>query len=459
MSEPETGRNLSIPQQLTYGLPNFAMNLSGALFAGWLTYFYLPPDDQAAAGKVALVAASAFAVAQLIGRIIDAVADPLVGYWSDRSSARMGRRLPFLLYGSPILAIAFGAMWFPPFEPGSFLNSAFLVGAMCFYWFAFTLVVAPYFALLPEIARSNRQRVGLSSYMAGFTVLGLAVGGVFIGNMQESLPEGVTLLGIHIPSGIQLMAIISSVLLLVMFWIPLVNIREEPYSKKKAVPKGLFKGIAVAFRNPAFRTYLAMAALIQMGLTIVVATMPYMATQVLEAPKGGTGLIPHGSGESWAGYLQGGVVLLAALLIPLVNILVPRFGKKKLFVATGIMMTVLLLAAPIAGLFPDPAIPALVIFGLLAFPVATALVLPNAIYADVVDFDAERSGIRREGIYTGATALVTKAAIGLSQASVVGLLALGNTRGDSRGIVLCFPLGAVFVAIGTAWFSRHPIEK
>ena len=61
MNQTPKGK-LTVGQQLTYGLPSFAMNLSGALFGGWLTYFYLPPESQQAVGRVALVAASAFAV-------------------------------------------------------------------------------------------------------------------------------------------------------------------------------------------------------------------------------------------------------------------------------------------------------------------------------------------------------------------------------------------------------------
>jgi GPH family glycoside/pentoside/hexuronide:cation symporter len=457
MHEPSATPKLTLGQKTTFGLPSFAMNLSGALFGGWLTYFYLPPED-AGAGKIALVAASAFAVAQLVGRIVDAIADPLVGYWSDRSRNRLGRRLPFLLFGGPILAAAFLALWFPPFAPGSLANSTYLVATLCFYWFAFTLVVAPYFALIPEIAESSQERVHLSSSMAIFTVLGLAVGLGAVGSAQDNLPDGITLLGWHIPSGIQFMAVLAAVSLLFLFWAPLINIRERPYSEEKAVPKGLFKGLAIAFKNPAFRTYLAMAALIQMGLTMVIASIPYLATQILAAAPGESGLIPHEDGETWAGALQAVVVVLAALFIPLVNVLTARLGKRRLFVLSGIIMTVVLLLTPATALFPDPAIPAILLFVSLAFPVSAALVLPNAIYGDVVDFEAERTGVRREGTYTGATALLTKAGIGLAQASVVGLLALGNTRAEPLGIFLCFPAGAVFVAIGTWIFSKHPID-
>lgn len=457
MSESPQKSRLTMGQKTTFGLPSFAMNLSGALFGGWLTYFYLPPED-AGAGKVALVAASAFAVAQLVGRIVDAIADPLVGYWSDRSRNRMGRRLPFLLFGGPVLAISFLALWFPPFAPGSLANSSYLVATLCFYWFAFTLVVAPYFALIPEIATSSQERVHLSSSMAIFTVLGLAVGLGAVGTLQSNFKDGITILSFHIPSGIQIMAVLASLSLLVLFWAPLINIRERAYSEEKAVPKGLFKGLAVAFKNPAFRTYLAMAALIQMGLTMVIASIPYLTTQVLAAAPGEEGLILHEDGESWAGALQATVVVLAALCIPLVTILTNRLGKRRLFVIAGIVMTVVLTLTPATGLFPDPAIPAILLFVALAFPVSTALVLPNAIYGDVVDFEAARTGVRREGTYTGATALLTKAGIGLAQAAVVGLLALGNTRGSPIGIYLCFPAGAVFVAIGTWVFSKHPID-
>jgi len=450
---------LSFWQKLAYGLPSLPMNLSGVLFGGWLTYFYLPPTGEAGGGRVALVAASAFAVAQLVGRIVDAIADPLVGYWSDRSRMKMGRRRPFLFLGAPLLALSFAALWTPPFAPGSFANSVYLVVTLCFYWFAFTVVVAPYVALLPEIAETNRERVTLSSVMAIFTVLGLAVGASVTGTLQENLPQGIILVGIHIPTGIQVMAFITALLLLVMFWVPVFTVREKPHGVRKEVPKGLFRGIATAFGNPAFRTYLAMASLVQMGLTVVVATLPYLATQVLASAPGEDGLIPAESGESWAGFMQGGVVVLAALFIPLVNALVPRLGKKRLFLVAGVFMTVLLFLSPVVALFGDPAIPAIALFSLLAFPVSISLVLPNAIYADVVDFDAEQSGIRREGIYTGATALVTKAAIGVSQAAVVGLLLLGNSRENPAGIHLCFPLGAVLVAVGTLIFTRHPITK
>ncbi len=457
MSDTPQSPKLTVGQKTTFGLPSFAMNLSGALFGGWLTYFYLPPEDSGA-GKVALVAASAFAVAQLVGRIVDAIADPLVGYWSDRSRNKMGRRLPFLLFGGPILAVAFLALWFPPFEPGSFANSSYLVGTLCFYWFAFTLVVAPYFALIPEIAETSKERVQLSSSMAIFTVLGLAVGLGAVGSLQSNFKEGVTILGFHIPSGIQLMAVLAAVSLLILFWAPLLNIREKPFSEEKAVPKGLFKGLAIAFSNPAFRTYLAMAALIQMGLTMVIASIPYLATQILAAPPGQEGLIPYEDGESWAGALQAAVVVLAALCIPLVNILTTHLGKRRLFVLAGMIMTVVLLLTPATALFSDPAIPAILLFVTLGFPVSAALVLPNAIYGDVVDFEASRTGVRREGTYTGATALLTKAGIGLAQAAVVGLLALGNTRVSPLGIYLCFPAGAIFVAIGTWIFSKHPID-
>jgi GPH family glycoside/pentoside/hexuronide:cation symporter len=450
---------LRLSQQLTFGLPQFAMALSGLLFSEWLMYFYLPPDEQISAGRVALVAGSWFAAAMLIGRVFDAFADPLVGYWSDRTRSRMGRRLPFLLYGAPVLAATFTGLFFPPFAPGSMANNLYIIVSYVLYNAAFTLVVAPYCALIPEVAVGNRQRVALSSWMAVFVALGNVVGAVVIGTVVQELPQGVTVAGVTVGSGIQVMALVLGVLLMLLFWVPLVNIRERPWSAEKQVPPGLVKGILSTFKNPAFLSYLGIACLMQMGVTVIVAMLPYLATQVLEAPAGQERLIAAGEGNAWAGYIFGVVIVFAALFLPLVNYLVPRVGKKKLFLGCGWVMIGVLCAIPLLTWLPDPGIGALPLFALLAFPVSVSLVLPNAIYADVVDWEAERTGIRREGIYTGATAFVTKAGLGLAQAIAVPLLVLGNSRSNPTGILLAFPVAAVLILVGLLVFRKHPIEK
>ena len=114
--EAAPGARLSIAQKLTYSLPQVGINITGIMIAQWLTYFYLPPEGGT---RPRLVSAAVFAGLMFAGRLVDAVADPLIGYWSDRTRSRWGRRMPFIVLGTPLLAVSFAAIWFPPFAPGS----------------------------------------------------------------------------------------------------------------------------------------------------------------------------------------------------------------------------------------------------------------------------------------------------------------------------------------------------
>jgi glycoside/pentoside/hexuronide:cation symporter, GPH family len=451
--------DLRVDQKLSYAVPNFAMAAGGALFGQWLTYFYLPPDAEIAKGRAALVSAGLFAALMLAGRVVDALADPLIGYWSDRTRSRMGRRLPFMLVATPFLALFFGMMWFPPFEPGSTGNAVYLAVSLFGYWFFFTAVVAPYLALLPEIAVTTHSRVNLSSYMAIFTMLGTVVASILIGYWQSAYPEGVDLFGVHIGSGIQLFAIVAIIATLFLFWAPLLNIRETPHSAKKEVPAGLFKGTLSTFKNKAFLTYLGIACLFQMGLVMVVTALPYLCTQILERLPGEDGIVGPGEGEAWAGYLMAILVVLAVIWVPFVNKIVARVGKKRLMVGSGLVFGAAISSIAAVPLLPDPAVGMIAAIVVMSFPAACGFVLPYAIAADVVDHDELTTGVRREGIYTGATAVITKGALGLASAAVVGLLTFGNSREDPLGLILIGPVSAFFVLLGTWVFSKHPIDE
>ena len=91
----------------------------------------------------------------------------------------------------------------------------------------------------------------------------------------------------------------------------------------------------------------------------------------------------------------------------------------------------------------------------LSLPTAIALVMPAVLFADVIDYDETLSGLRREGLYNGAVALLTKWAEGLGRALVVGLLVLGSTREDAMGIWLSAPIAGIIILLGFVVFVRR----
>lgn len=105
---------------------------------------------------------SAYGLARLIGGVVDSLADPFVGHYSDRSPSPLGRWREFLIIGIVPMVVIPGLLFFQPGEPGSFSVFLYLTVMLSLYYIFFTIYVAPYLALIPEIARTERHRVELS---------------------------------------------------------------------------------------------------------------------------------------------------------------------------------------------------------------------------------------------------------------------------------------------------------
>lgn len=459
---------LTLWQKTAYSLPQVGINLMGVMIAQWLTFFYIPPEDDA---RAPLVGAGVFATLMVIGRLVDGVADPLVGHWSDKTRSRWGRRMPFVVLGTPALVLTYACMWFPPDQVATKGNAAFLGAFLVLYWIAFTVVVGPYYALLPEIARSTRERVSLSAVMAVFTAIGTLAASVLAGLWQSKRPDGVVWFGVEIGSAFQAFALLSAVATAVSFLLMPLGVRETPHDVSKEVTASLPQNLKTAFQNESFRSFLGLAVLVQLGTLTFVTGLPYLCTTVLERASHAwsfgpfvlqwtePGLVGPGEGEAWTGTLQGILFGVALLVLPVVNRVAEKWGKNRLMIGAGIVFAVALSLVPAAVLFPDPAVPMVAMVVVLGFPASCALVLVNAIAADVVDYDEQLTGKRREGIYAGASALVAKTAQGLGPAIVVWLLAsFGASRSNPTGILLVGPVAGALIGLGTWIFSKTPIR-
>ncbi|MGD8240068.1 MAG: MFS transporter, partial [Armatimonadota bacterium] len=168
---------LSWQHRILYGMGYLSIALTTDMTLAWLMKRYRP--DPADIRWNVLASAGAFAAAMVVGRVVDAVADPLVGFWSDRVRTRWGRRKPFILLGAPLLALTFVLIWTPPTPTQSLLNGVYLAVIASVFLFAFTVVVCPYLAMLPEIAADPTERVRLTACQGAFNIVG-AVGGMVL---------------------------------------------------------------------------------------------------------------------------------------------------------------------------------------------------------------------------------------------------------------------------------------
>ena len=104
-------------------------------------------------------------------RLFDAVTDPLIGYLSDRTSGRFGRRKPYIALGAMGLAVSILFLFRPIGLPGHLMTIYFgcWLFALFFFW---TLITIPYESLGPELTPEYHERTSLFAFRDGFLIVG-----------------------------------------------------------------------------------------------------------------------------------------------------------------------------------------------------------------------------------------------------------------------------------------------
>jgi len=417
--------------KLVYGVGSGGFGLIDRVFITYLMYYYVIKPIR---GDEPLVSAFAFGIIMFLGRVVDAIADPVIARWSDNFNSPLGRRTPFMLWSGILYVAVFIALFYPPVAGNSMINNIYLTVLLGLYFLLFTAYVCPYLALLPELARSNRDRVDLATSKALFSIIGVAV--AFIG--------GGLLIGSLGPRG---MVWVMGVLGLVMLYLPLL-IKERDYARSEPATLALLEALKTTFKNRAFVIYLIANVTFWLGFNIVTLNLAGYVEVLLGKPESDIAL-----------YF--GVVLAVAFafFLPL-NMLCKKFGLKAMMMFSLVIFAVLLpfiyfLGQPMFSLAPETF--ALILMALLGIPVSAIFVVPDAIVAAVSDLEAKLSGQRREAMYFGAQGFVLKLALGVSTIITGGLLQFfGSSAAEPLGIQLTGPVAALCMLIGIIVFTRYP---
>lgn len=418
--------------KLVYGAGSGGFGLIDRVLITYLLYYYVINPIR---GDEVLVSAMAFGVIMFLGRVVDAVADPIIARWSDNYHSRMGRRVPFMLISGVLYVAVFVALFYPPVAGKSAVNNVYLAVMLGIYFALFTAYVCPYLALLPELARTNRDRVDLATSKALFSIIGVAI--AFI--------AGALLIGAIGATGmIWVMAAIG----LVLMYLPLL-IKEKDYAESKPANLGLIEALVTTFKNRPFVIYLIGNVAFWLGFNVITLNIPGYVEVLL------------GKGEADIAIYFGAVLGVAFLCFPLVNVFCKKYGLKAVMMFSLIFFAAVLpslywLGQPLLP-FLSPETFALITMGLMGIPVAAIFVVPDAIVAAVTDLEEKLSGQRREAMYFGAQGFVLKLALGISTIITGGLLQyFGSTTAQPLGIQLTGPVAAIFILIGIIVFARYP---
>ena len=190
--EQRVKNKLSTLTKLIYGSGDFGYSLNNSIIAALFPIFMM---------DVVGVTPALAAAALFIGRSWDYINDPLVGYLSDRTRTRWGRRRPWLLFGAIPFAFTFILLWIrPTFLANQTSLLIFYAAVYVIYEASATTVYMPYFALTPELTQDYDERTQLTSFRMLFNIIGglvaYTVPMLVIGSMIPENANRVVLMGI-----------------------------------------------------------------------------------------------------------------------------------------------------------------------------------------------------------------------------------------------------------------------
>ncbi len=364
-------------------------------------FIYLPRFYSDVVG----VSVGALGFIVLAGRALDAIIDPLVGWASDRTSTRFGRRIPWLAVSAPLLALVVLGLYMPP-DGSELFRTAWCATLVTLFFVLLTTLAVPYRALGPELVRDFDARNSLFAVREALFVVGSAVAmaaPLALGALYSQL-EGLELERARFAT----FALIAAPLLILATAVCVLRVREPLRREVKAPAtlRAMFQGLG----HKPFATLLIAYTVAALGNNLPGALATYYGTYVIGIENVGLYLVA---------FLGAG---LAAL--PVWNVIARRFGKKRAWLAALGLNTV-----PFAFVFPlgrgDHVLFAvlIVLSGLGA--VATVALAPS-MQADAIDHDELMNGSRRDGQLIGLWMIAEKLAAALGVGLALPLLGLAG---------------------------------
>jgi GPH family glycoside/pentoside/hexuronide:cation symporter len=354
---------LSFSYRFYWGVASLGISLISGIYGGLLTIFY--QDYLGLSARWIGIAATIYA-------IWNAVNDPLFGYITDNTRSKLGRRIPYMRFTAPFLALTFILVWFAPPQAGQQALFWWMLITMLLFDTCFTIIGLVYSALLPEVAESDVHRNQLQISSTLFAMLGTLVAYVIPDFVRPKTGDA-SLVPLYI--AVVVVGIVG--MLLIMITSFKIKERREFTEVDKPIP--LWEAIKFTFTSKSFLILVSEIFMATLELSLIMGSLYYVADYVLHWPT---------------------VLLLTFLVFPMIIGIPMTSMFRKWFGVVGAVQFLLAIArvGMVAIAFvPDSLIP--VCIALAGFGLGGRQTLANVLFAQVADEDELRSALRLEGAF------------------------------------------------------------
>jgi len=401
---------------------------------------------------VLLIAPAVMGVIFSASRIWDAVSDPLVGYLSDRTRSRFGRRRTWIMGSMVPIFAAFIMVFSPPASLTDGALVAWMAVAIIGFYSAMTVFFVPHLSLGAELSESYHERSRLFGVRHAFYTFGSTLSLISFYILISAEAEG--------PAAVRDIALSLSLLAAGVMAFLIVfaasRLRERPDYQGR-VNNNPFQAFADVWRNPHARLLIVVTFIENVGSAAIGALTLYVAQYVVGAAL-------------WAPVIILCYMLPSTLSVPMWIPLSRRFGKIRLW-----MFSMLLTGSSFGAMFLLPFLDGttfkLVFISVLAAFAGLAAgcggTVSPSIQGDVIDYDEYVTGERKEGSYFAAWNFVYKGATGvmlLLTGFVLQFSGFVPNQEQTMTVQIAmvtlyglFPL--VCYAIGAALFTRFNLDE
>jgi len=381
----------------------------------------------------------------LVGKVWDAITDPLVGSLSDRTTSRWGRRRPWLLFAAVPFGAMFVVIWLVPAGWGRGAVFAFAAMTQLVYWTAYTCVAVPHASLTPELTKDYDARTGLTSYRMAFSVAGVMVGSSLVpwivGGSHEEWTE----------AGFVRMALVCAAALVSGPLVVFFGCRER-HPERVVRRISILEGFRLVSHNRPFFIALAMYLAAWVGLSMTTGMFYFFFGYRL------------GFGDQMK-YVLPVIFATVGVMLPVWVRVSARFGKRAAYIAGMCVFAAVGFGTLTLG--PDTTQLVWAFAVVAGIGLSAIYLIPWSIIPDCIEYDELKTGMRREGIFYGFVTFAQKLAVAVG-ICLLGCL-LGLTEYDPAvtpspsvlwAIRLLFgPIPACVVLAGVVAALFYPITK